>query len=135
MAKVAGRKSALLKNAVAIGGIRNITVSGSAGPIDVTDKDSLGLTTLLSGAGDWAERQITISVDGVYTDPVLRNLMIDPAVEVYLTDLTFTFGSALAAKDTISGNFFMTSYEEGADYKDAATFSATFVSSGTWTFA
>lgn len=132
MAKVAGREATLLKNSVAIGGVRVTTISIANEPIDVTDKDSAGIVELLSVA---ATKQITISVEGVYKDPVLRNIAFSAAGSPLLTDLTFEFADALTAADTISGNFFLTSYEEGNPHDDATEFSAEFVSSGTWTLA
>lgn len=132
MAKVAGRDAVIYKNAVAISGVRvmNIKIDNSA--IDVTDKDSAGIAEVLAKA---ATRQITLTVEGVYKDPVLRDIAFDASTSPLLTDITFKFADALAAKDTIGGNFFMTSYEEGNPYEDAATFSCSFTSSGAWTFS
>lgn len=130
MAKVAGRSALLSKNSVAIGGVRVTTIKVDSTPIDVTDKDSAGIVELLTVS---ATRQITLSVEGVYEDPVLRDIAMTAATSQLLTDLTFKFGDALTASDTITGNFFMTSYEEGNPHDDAATFSAEFVSSGSWT--
>ena len=130
MAKAPGRLAVLSKNAVAIGGVRVTTISIANESIDVTDKDSAGIIELLSVA---ATKQITLSVEGVYKDPTLRDLAFSASGSPLLTDLTFKFADGLAAADTISGNFFLTSYEEGNPHDDAAEFSAEFVSSGTWT--
>ena len=130
MAKAAGRNAVIFKNAVAIGGVRVTTIKIDNSPIDVTDKDSAGSVELLNVADT---RQITLSVEGVYKDPVLRDLAFNAATSPLLTDITFKFADALAASDTITGNFFLTSYEEGNPSDDAATFSAEFVSSGAWT--
>lgn len=130
MAKAAGRLAVLSKAATPIGGVRVTTVSVANEAIDVTDKDSAGIVELLAVA---ATKQITLKVEGVYKDPVLRDLALNAAASPLLTDLTFKFADALVAADTISGNFFMTSYEEGNPHDDASTFSAEFVSSGTWT--
>lgn len=132
MAKAAGRLAVLSKGATPIGGVRVTTISIANESIDVTDRDSAGIIELLSVA---ATRQISISVEGVYKDPVLRDIAFGPAVSPLLTDLTFKFADALAAADTIAGNFFLTSYEESNPHDDAAEFSAEFVSSGTWTLA
>lgn len=132
MAKVAGREATLFKNAVAIGGVRVTTISIANEPIDVTDKDSAGIVELLAVA---ATKQITISVEGVYKDPVLRTIAMSAAGSPLVTDLTFEFADALVSADVITGNFFMTSYEEGNPHDDATEFSAEFVSSGTWTLA
>lgn len=130
MAKAAGRLAVLSKAATPIGGVRVTTLSVANEPIDVTDKDSAGLVEVLATA---ATKQITLSVEGVYTDPVLRAIAMSPSGSPLVTDLTFKFADALAAADLLEGDFFMTSYEEGNPHDDAATFSAEFVSSGVWT--
>lgn len=130
MAKNAGRLAVLSKNAVPIAGVRVSTIKGSAEAIDVTDKDSNGFTEMLAAV---ASQQVTISVEGVYSSPVLRDIWFDPAGSKMLTDLTFKFGDALAAKDTIAGNFFFASYEEGNPHDAESTFTAEFTSSGAWT--
>lgn len=130
MAKAAGRDAVLSKNSVAIGGVRVTTISWSGESIDVTDKDSAGVIELLS---DLATQQITLSVEGVAKDAVLRDIAFTPGTSKMLTDLTFQFADALTAADTISGNFMMTSYEEGNPHDDAVEFSCEFVSSGAWT--
>lgn len=130
MAKAPGRNAVIYKNAVAIGGVKVTTIKIDNSPIDVTDKDSAGIVELLNVA---ATRQITLSVEGLYKDPVLRDIAFNAATSPLLTDVTFKFADALAAADTITGNFFLTSYEEGNPSDDAVTFSAEFVSSGAWT--
>lgn len=132
MAKAAGRLAVLSKAATPIAGVRVSTISWGAESIDVTDKDSAGITTLLSAV---ASQQITISVEGVYSSPVLRDIAFDTAATKLLTDLTFVFSDALAAKDTIAGNFFFSSYEESNPHDAESTFTAEFTSSGAWTHA
>jgi len=132
MAKAPGRAASVLKNSVAIAGVRVMTIKIDNASIDVTDKDSLGIVEVLSTA---ATRQISLSVEGIYKEPVLRDIAFDPTASQLLTDLTFKFADGLTTKDTIAGNFFMTSYEEGNPYEDAVTFSASFTSSGAWTLA
>jgi len=132
MAKSAGRAAVVSKNAVAIGGVRVSNITMDATPIDVTDNDSLGLQELLPSA---SSKVLSFDVEGVYKDPVLRDIAMSPGSVLLLTDMTFKFSDALAAADTISGLFFLTSYKEGNDYKEATTFSASFTSSGTWTLS
>ena len=132
MAKAPGRLAVLSKNGVAIGGCRTTTIKFAAESIDVTDKDSNGIMTVLAAA---ATQQITLSIEGVYTDPVLRDIALDAAISKLLTDITMKHSDALAAKDTISGNFFMTDYEESNPHDGATDFSATFSSSGPWTIS
>lgn len=130
MAKAAGRDAVLSKNNVPIAGVRVTTLKVANEPIDVTDRDSAGVVEVLAKA---STKQITISVEGVYEDAVLRAIALDAAGSPLLTDLTFKFADALTAADTVSGNFFMTSYEEGNPHDKEVTFSAEFVSSGAWT--
>lgn len=130
MAKNVGRLAVLSKNAVPIAGVRVSTIKWGAESIDVTDKDSAGITELLSAV---ASQQITLSCEGVYSSPVLRDIAFDTAASKLLTDLTFKFGDALAAKDTITGNFFFSSYEEANPHGAETTFTCEFQSSGPWT--
>lgn len=130
MAKAAGRLAVLSKNSVAIGGVRVSTISWAGESIDVTDKDSSGVVELLSVL---ATEQITLSVEGVTKDAVLRDIAFTPGTSKMLTDLSFEFADALTAADTITGNFLLTSYEESNPHDDACEFSAEFVSSGAWT--
>lgn len=129
MAKAAGRLAVLSKNNVAVGGVRVTTISWSGETIDVTDADSDGVVELL---GELASEQITLSVEGVTKDVVLRAAALDAGTSRKLTDITFKFADALSAADTISGDFVITSYEEGNPHDDASTFSAEFQSSGAW---
>ena len=129
MAKAAGRLAQVLKNAVVIGGVRVTNIQVDYTPIDVTDNDSVGLQELLE---DYSTGVLTFDVEGVQKDAVLRGIAMDPSTTKLLTDMTFRFADALSAADIVSGNFFMTSYQEGNDYKEASTFSASFTSSGAW---
>ena len=130
MAKAAGRKSLLKKASTTIAGVRVTGITLDSTPIDITDNDSAGLQTLMS---DSALQVLGITVSGVESDHVLRDIALDPSTSQLLTDLTFTFADSPGAKDVISGNFYMTNYKEDNDFKDAVQFSATFTSSGTWT--
>lgn len=132
MAKAPGRNAKVYKNAILIGGVRVTNISIDSTPIDVTDNDSEGLQELLPES---SMRVLSFDVEGVYKDPVLRDIALDPAASQLLTDMTFKLSDALAAVDTIGGSFFMLNYKEGNDYKEAATFSASFTSSGEWTRA
>lgn len=132
MAKAAGRLAVVSKNAITLGGVRVMNIQVDNTPIDVTDQDSTGLQTLLAVA---SMRVLSFDVEGVYTNPTLRDIAMDPTASQTLTDMTFKFSDGVALKDTIGGTFFMASYKEGNDYKEATTFSASFTSSGTWTFS
>lgn len=131
MAKAVGRLAVLSKASTPLGGVKAVTIKWAGEAIDVTDYDSAGIIEVLAAA---ASQQITIDVEGVYKNPTLRDIAFDPAQSKLLTDLTFKFADALAAKDTISGNFWMGAYEEGNPLDDGVNFTASFTSSGTWTF-
>ncbi|NBW12558.1 MAG: hypothetical protein EBR82_31485 [Caulobacteraceae bacterium] len=130
MAKAAGRLAVIYKNAVAIAGVQTTTISVKNESIDVTDKDSAGIIEVLSAA---KTKQITLKVEGLAADATLRTIAMSATGSPLITDLTFKFADALTTADILAGNFFMTSYEEGNPHDDAVTFSAEFVSSGTWT--
>lgn len=133
MAKGAGRLYLLKKGGTAIGGVRALSMSMDSTPIDVTNADSSGVQTLLAGAA--ALKTLSIEVSGVYDDNVLRGIMMDPAADRLLTDLTFTHGAAGTSNDVITGNFFITNYTDTAAHDGAGEFSATFTSSGPWSAA
>jgi len=132
MAKVAGRLATLSKDSTVIGGTRVTNIQVDYTPIDVTDNDSDGLQELLS---EYGMGVMTFDVEGVYKDPVLRDIAMDPATTQLLTDLTFDFADGGVGSATVSGDFFMLNYKEGNDYKEATTFSASFTSSGAWSVA
>ena len=129
MAKAAGRNTLLKKAGVTIAGVRVTGLSMDSTPIDVTDNDSVGLQTLLSESGMQA---LTITVAGVESDHVLRDIALDPSISQLLTDLSWTFANSPTSKDVLTGSFYMSNYKEDSDVKDAVQFSATFTSSGTW---
>ncbi len=130
MAKAAGRLAVLSKNSTPIGGVRVTKVKWQGESIDVTDKDSNGITELLSTL---ASESITLSVEGVYEDPILRDIAFTTGTSKMLTDLSFKFSDGLTAADTITGNFLMTDYEESNSYDNATDFTCNFTSSGAWT--
>lgn len=130
MAKSAARKQVLKKAGVTIAGVRVTGLSVDNTGINVMDNDSGGLPVFLTESG---EQSLSLTISGVESDHVLRDISLDPAVSQLLTDLSFVFSDSLAAKDTITGNFYMTNYKEDGDHKDAVQFSASFSSSGTWT--
>jgi predicted secreted protein len=130
MPKNAGRLAVVRRGGTPIAGVRVSAIKWGAESIDVTDRDSSGIIEVLAAV---ATQQITLTVEGVYSSPVLRDIAFDVAASKLITDLTFQFGDALAAKDTIAGNFFFASYEESNPHDAESTFTAEFTSSGTWT--
>jgi len=130
MAKAAGRLAVLKKAGTALAGVKVTKISWSGESIDVTDKDSDGVLTVLDKV---KRQQVTLEVTGIYTSPTLRDIAFTIATSKLLNDLTFTFSDALTAADTITGNFFFNSYDEDNPEDDATQFTASFTSSGAWT--
>ena len=95
---------------------KSITMNGE--PVDVSDDGSSGWRELLATAG---ELSVDVSVDGVTKSDNLRRLVGTQAA------LTVTYPATLGS---FTGTFMLVSYEEGAPYKEALTFSASFQSAG-----
>lgn len=119
-----GRSYVVKKNGTAIAGVRTKSLSINHEPVDITTDDEDGFRTLLSEVG---ESSFELSVDGVTKDSVLFDAATGSASKL-LTDVTIEHPNG-----TISGDVYLSSYEETGAYNDAVTFSATFQSSGTWT--
>lgn len=119
MPKQLGRKVILKLNgtAIAAGRTKSLTINNSS--VNVTTDDDLGIQTLLD---EYGEKSVEVSIDGIATDEVLLNLSLTTRPEAALV---FDFGTY-----TITGDFFMTSYSGSMPYNEAATFSASFSSSG-----
>lgn len=130
MAKAPGRLAVLAKNATPIAGITSVNIKLDATPMDVTDFLSLGVQTLLP---QQAKTSLTIECEGFVDSPVLRDIMLNATGSKTLTDLTFKFADALTAADTVSGTFFLSSYEENNPLEEASDFKATFMSASAWT--
>lgn len=127
MAKAPGRLAVLSKAGTPIAGIKALSIEFTSEPIEVTDRNSNGVVEYLD---DNKTTQCKLSVSGITDTNVLRAIFTGPTASRMVTDLTFTYASAGALADVISGDFFMTSYKEENPDDDACTFSAEFVSSG-----
>ena len=60
----------------------------------------------------------------------MRDAAVLESANLLLTDITLDFADG----GTISGNFYLASYEETGSHEDAVTFSASLQSSGSWTY-
>lgn len=122
----AGRNFLIKKNNVDLAGVRSKSMAFGGEPIDDSDADDDGYRTLLTEA---AGLTLDVSVEGVIKDDTMRAVALGSGSKL-LTDITLAFPDG----DTISGDFFLTAYEESGPYKDAQTFSASLSSSGAWTY-
>jgi len=129
MVAVKGRSAILKKGATTVAGVRVTGFTAASQPIDITDNDSDGVRELLAGAS--ATDTLDLTVEGVEEDQILRDIMLNPATDRLLTDVTLTFSDATV----LSGNFFLSSYAETNPYQDATTFNASLMSSGAWAVA
>lgn len=130
MAKQAGRLATLKVGASTIAGVRVLGVTWNGGAIDVTDQNDSGFQVFLDGV--LATDTLELTVEGLEEDGVLRKAALKSGQEAkFFTNAEFKFPNG----DTITGNFVMTTYTEGAPYDNAETFNATFVRNGAHTFA
>jgi predicted secreted protein len=125
MSAKSGRTMWIKKNSTLIAGVRSKGFSFAGEPVDVTSDDELAKRTLLAAS---ANESVDVTCEGVTKDTVLRTVALGSGDKL-LTDITI--GDTLG---TLSGNFFLSAYEETGAYQDAVTFSATFQSSGGWTY-
>lgn len=128
-----GRKLLLKKGGTVVAGVRTKTLSWSGEPIDLTSGEDDGYRKLEAASG---QEQIDISFEGLMKEETFRSLVLGSSSKL-LTDITLEFpildaGNSTAA--TLSGDFRISSFEEGAPYNDAITFSGTLESSGEWTY-
>ncbi len=123
-----GRGLLIKKGGTAIAGAREdgITLDGS--PVDITSKDDAGFRTMASGFA--GAKALDMNVSGVWVDKIMRDAAILESADLLLTDITVTFADTAS----LTGNFYLASYEETGVHDDAVTFTASLQSSGTWTY-
>lgn len=119
-----GRKVAFTWNGTAVEGVREKGIACAGEPINVSDDDSNGVRELLDEAG---ESTIDISLSGVTKSDALAS---DWFAGNRLRAVTLTYPNGR----TISGDFFLASYNETGPYNDAMTFEASMQNSGDVTF-
>lgn len=127
---IVGRKigvyDASVSPSVLVAGARGKTIAINNEPIDITTDDASGFRTLLEDA---ATRSIDLSIEGV-----TQNTTWLTATTESSTSLLKSYEIVITGIGTIAGNFRLNSYELGAPYNDAVTFSASLQSSGAFTF-
>lgn len=126
MPNFAGRKFLIKKGSAVIASVRSKTVTINGEPIDVTNDDDDGYRRLLD---DPATRSVDISVEGLMDADTLRAAALGVGT-LKLTDISVEWPDGA----TMTGDFFLTNVEETGAHNDAAQFSASFQSSGQWTY-
>ena len=121
MSEFVGRKLTVTWDSIAIAAReKSITINGE--PVDVSDDSSAGWRELLDEAG---EMTVDLSIEGITKSSALRDKVGDQGT------MTATYPTGMGS---VTGTFQLVSYEEGAPYKEATTFTASFQSSGAVTF-
>lgn len=126
MAGAVGRELLVTKNAAVIAGLRTATITWGGASINVTSGEDDGKRLLLEASG---EEQIDLKCEGISKDEVFVAITLGQGNRM-LTDIEIEWPSGA----TLAGDFRISSYEEGAPYNDAITFSMTLESSGDWTY-
>jgi TP901-1 family phage major tail protein len=111
-----------------IGGLRSTSITLNDESVDITNKDNSGVRTLLANAG---VQSMTVSGSGVFTDSTEEGLLRTAFRKATFDQYQFVipdFGS-------YTGTFQVSSLEYAGEYNGEVTYSATFESSGTITFA
>lgn len=120
-------KNGPILTATAVVGARQEDVTIANGEIDVTDKDDNGYRTLMN---DWGQRSIDVSVAGLLKDDSLIEIATSSSGSVLLTEYTLEIEGIGA----FEGDFYMNNLQLGAPHDNAVTFTATFLSSGPYTY-
>ncbi len=129
-----GRELLVKKDSTVIAGIRTATLDWSGESIDVTTGEDAGVRLLLEAS---AQEQIDMPIEGIMKEEELRDITIGANGTRILTDIEIEWpisdpGNTQPA--TLTGNFRLSSYSEGAPYNEAITFSGTLESSGAFVY-
>lgn len=126
MAKLAGRKVRVESGGSAIAGALTDSLTINREHIDITDKDSAGVRAFLDEIGTFS---MSMTCSGLLDGTTLLDIARDP------TDVLNTLTFDIDGVGAFSASWGITTFEVGGeDGANAATFSATFESSGTVTW-
>ena len=116
----------------AVAGIREKTISLAGEPVDITNDDSNGWRTLLDAA---QVNGLELSVSGVLINDRLRQEWISGAAigsgtRMQAATLEYPLDAGESTPATLSGTFYLSSYDETGNHDGEITFEATLMSSG-----
>jgi TP901-1 family phage major tail protein len=115
---------------VTIGGAREVTLTISNEPVDITNSDDSGIRKLLEGAG---VNSVSIKLQGVYVeDAAAAAIRTDASTNAHRN---YQFVMPGTVSKTYQGSFMVASYEEAGSYNGAATYNITFESAGAVTIS
>ena len=111
-----------------VGGLRDTSISINQEMIDITNKDSARVRTLLAQSGT---KSFTISGSGVFTDSASEATVIGVFDAATFTNFQFLVPDF----KTFTGAFQLTSAEYAGSFNGEVTYSLTFESASTVTIA
>lgn len=120
-----GRALQIKWDSVTLVGVRTKGWTATSDLVDVTTDDDNGWRTLLATPG---LRSVEVTVGGISSDQVLINEFFNGTGKTLTGELPTTTG-------TISGTFYLSSFEQTGEHDGAVEFSAKFMSSGVVTYA
>lgn len=131
MTAFVGRKAILSQGSplAAVAALRTKTMTMANEPVDITSDDDVGFRALLADPGN---KTLDISVEGVAKDVASFTALLTLATSG--TDILDAFSLLFPGIGTMAGNFVVSSFEVGAPYNEAATFSCSLQSAGAYTF-
>jgi TP901-1 family phage major tail protein len=111
-----------------VAGLRDTSISINSETIDVTNKDSARVRTLLADAGI---KSFSISGSGVFTDGASEQSVLTAFSSATFSNFEFTIPSF----NKFTGSFQVTALEYSGTYNDAVQYSMSFESAGAVTIA
>jgi len=123
-----------------VGGLRSTSITFNDEAVDITNKDSLGMRTLLAGGGT---QSVSISGSGVFTDSTTEQAVRT----AYFAQANTSDGSAAQAAafdsfqvivpdlGTFTGTFMIATMGYSGEFNGEVTYDLTLESSGYVTFA
>jgi TP901-1 family phage major tail protein len=111
-----------------IGGLRSTSITMNDEAVDITNKDSSGVRTLLAQGG---VASYSISGSGVFTDAASETTLR----QKFNASTFANFQVIVPDFGTFTGAFMVASLEYAGEYNGEVTYSVTLESSGTITFA
>lgn len=109
---------------VLVAGVRTKSLNNSGEPVNITNDDSAGWRALLDVP---SVNEIEISVSGVMETDALRAAWYSGS---RMNHMAFVYPDG----GEVSGDFYMSSYNETGEHDGEVTFEATFLSSGVITY-
>ena len=125
MTAFVGRKALFKKGATTVAAVRTRSMTLGNEVVDITSDDDNGFRTMLAEPGN---KTLDLTVEGVFKDATMLT------VAMSASDILEAFSILFPTIGTIAGDFVVTSFEAGAAYNEAGTFSCSLQSSGTFTF-